>query len=118
MKEECLQAYLLESKAERMALEKKLDYRFHTLYWELFCLGELLGEKTIRKNYKNALENCKDNLVHLTELVLVLNLKIWRWYNVDDNLGKLYDELWKDADSYAMATLQGDDLHYYLSVLD
>jgi len=40
------------------------------------------------------------------------------WYKVDDDLGRTYDALCRETDAYAMETLKGDDLHYYLSTLD
>ena len=68
--------------------------------------------------YDLVFEQWKDNLKFLTELVLVLNIKIFIWYGVDDSIGKMYDQLWKETDGYALETLKGDDLHYYLSTLD
>ena len=47
-----------------------------------------------------------------------MNLKIWIWYGVDDDLGRTYDKLWKMTDAYAMETLKGDKLRYYLATLD
>ena len=65
-----------------------------------------------------AFDQYKDNLKYLTELVLVLNIKIFIWYKEDDDLGLTYDQLWKETDQYALETLKGDDLHYYLHTLD
>ena len=46
------------------------------------------------------------------------NIKIFIWYKEDDDLGLTYDQLWKETDQYALETLKGDDLHYYLHTLD
>ena len=64
------------------------------------------------------LKSAPSGLRFLTELVLVLNWKIYQWYQVDDTLGMTYDALWQKTDSYALKTLKGDNLHYYLSILD
>ncbi len=103
---------------ERMSLEKMLDYKFESSFWEEFSIAEEFGPEGIHHHYDIVFEQYKDNLKYLTELVLVLNIKIFIWYGVDDSIGKTYDQLWKETDGYALETLKGDDLHYYLSTLD
>ena len=103
---------------EKMALEKMLDFKFESSFWEEFSIAEEYGPEGIRRHYDTVFDQYKDNLKYLTELVLVLNIKIFIWYGVDDTIGKMYDKLWKETDSYALNTLKSDDLHYYLSILD
>lgn len=103
---------------QKLALERQFDYKFESSFWEEFSIAEDYGPEGIRKHYDTVFEQYRDNLNFLTELVLVLNWKIYQWYQVDDTLGMTYDELWKRTDGYAMETLKGDDLHKYLSVLD
>lgn len=103
---------------ERMSPEKMLDYKFESSFWEEFSIAENYGGDAVRKHYDLVFSQWKDNLKFLTELVLVLNIKIFIWYGVDDSIGKMYDQLWKETDGYALDTLKGEDLHYYLSTLD
>ena len=103
---------------QKLALEKEFNYKFETTFWEEFSIADQYGQEGIVEHYNLVFAQWKDNLQYLTELVLVLNWKIYQWYQVDDNLGMTYDELWKRTDGYAMETLKGDDLHKYLSVLD
>ena len=104
---------------QKLALEKEFDYKFQTTFWEEFSIAERnYGSEGVVEHYNLVFTQWKDNLDYLTELVLVLNWKIYQWYQVDDTLGMTYDELWKRTDGYAMETLKGDDLHKYLSVLD
>ena len=103
---------------EKLALEKMLDYKFESTFWEEFSIAEDYGADSIREHYNLVFEKWKDNLKYLTELVLVLNIKIFIWYGVDDTIGLTYDQLWKETDGYAVETLKGDDLHYYLHTLD
>lgn len=103
---------------QKLALERQFDFKFETTFWEEFSIAEDYGPDGIVEHYKLVFTQWKDNLDYLTELVLVLNWKIYQWYQVDDTLGMTYDELWKRTDGYAMETLKGDDLHKYLSVLD
>lgn len=103
---------------EKLSLEKMMNYQFESTFWEEFSSTDEYGSDEVQKHYQVVFEQWKDNLKYLTELVLVLNLKTFIWFGVDDNLGMTYDELWKKTDQYAMDTLKGDDLHYYLSTLD
>lgn len=103
---------------EKQSWEEYLHFKFQTTFWEEFSIADTYGQGAIIKHYVLAFEQWKDNLDFLTELVLVLNLKISQWFDVDDVIGLTYDALWKMTDEYAMDTLKGDDLHYYLSTLD
>ena len=104
--------------ATTMALEKMLDYKFESSFWEEFSIAEDYGAEGVKEHYKVVFDQWKGNLKYLTELVLVLNWKISTWFGVDDTIGKTYDELLRDADVYALNTLKGEDLHSYLSTLD
>lgn len=103
---------------EKLSLEKMLDYKFESTFWEEFSIAEDYGKDAVKEHYDLVFSQWKDNIKFLTELVLVLNIKIFIWYGVDDTIGKMYDQLWKETDGYAIDTLKGDDLHYYLSTLD
>ena len=103
---------------EKLALEKMLDYKFESTFWEEFSIAEDYGAEGVKEHYDLVFSQWKDNIKFLTELVLVLNIKIFIWYGVDDIIGKMYDQLWKETDGYAIDTLKGDDLHYYLHTLD
>ena len=103
---------------EKLALEKMLDYKFESTFWEEFSIAEDYGPEGIHHHCDIVFEQYKDNLKYLTELVLVLNLKLFIWFKVDDDLGRMYEQLWMESDQYALNTLKGDDLHYYLSTLD
>ena len=108
----------LSSIQVKQSFEKIFDFKLKTTFWEEFSIAENYGSDGIREHYNLVFEQWKDNLEYLTELVLVLNWKISQWFGVDDNIGLTYDELWHETDTYALKTLKGDDLHYYLSTLD
>ena len=103
---------------EKQVLEETFDFKLESTFWEEFSIAEDYGSEGVREHYDLVFNQWKDNLKYLTELVLVLNIKIFIWYGVDDDLGQMYDQLWKETDGYALETLKGDDLHYYLSTLD
>ena len=103
---------------DKQFIEQKLGYELETTFWEEFSIAETYGADAIREHYEMVFSQWKGNLKYLTELVLVLNWKVAIWFGVDDRLGLTYDELCAEADAYALSTLKGDDLHYYLSTLD
>ena len=49
---------------------------------------------------------------------MVLNHKIWYHVNTNNKLANTYDKLWKLADKYAVDTLKGDELMYYMRTID
>ena len=103
---------------EKQVLEETFDFKLESTFWEEFSIAEDYGSEGVREHYDLVFSQWKDNVKYLTELVLVLNLKLFTWFRVDDELGKLYEDLYVDADSYALSTLDGDDLHYFLHTLD
>ena len=60
----------------------------------------------------------KENYKYLTELVLVLNHKIWQYYETRPEIATLYNTLWAQASQYAMEYLKDDELSYYYDVTD
>ena len=92
------------------------NYDVITTYWEDFSIAEHFGLDAIRDTYKRALYN-KDYKM-MTELVMVLNHKIWFWYQKNEEVARLYDELWRECHNKCCNTLKGKELSYYLEVLD
>ena len=87
-------------------------------FWMDFSIADKFGINAIKDTYKRAFNEWKDNHVYLTELVMVLNHKIWQWYEKNDAIARLYDALWKEADLWALENLKGEDLEYYYNVTD
>lgn len=93
-------------------------YVVKTTFWEDFSIADQFGLSAIQDTYNRSFESWKDNLVYITELVLVLNHKIWYWYEKDDDKAKLYDKLWRELDEWCCNNLSTDDLQYYYKTLD
>ena len=93
-------------------------YEIKTTFWEDFSIADKLGVGAIRDTYNRAFEEWKNNYVYLTELVLVLNHKIWQHHQSDETKARLYDELWRKADAYACDNLKGEELDYFYETLD
>lgn len=94
-------------------------YKFKTTFWQDFTIADHFGIEAVKDIYKRAFKEWKNNTEYLTELVLVLNWKIWQHYEQDHHaLASLYNTLWEQADNYALDHLKGNDLTYYLNTID
>ena len=83
-----------------------------------FAIADRFGLDAVRDTYNRAFNEWKDNVVYLTELTMVLNWRIWLWYDKDRTLAELYNELWEKADAYCMEHFKGEDLQYFLDTTD
>ena len=99
-------------------IEAMTGYAPKTTFYTDFSIADGFGESAVRDTFKRAFDNWKDNITYLTELVMVLNWKIFEHYEKNEELARLYDELWKQADSWCMDNLDGDNLSYYLRTTD
>lgn len=94
-------------------------YNFQTTFWSDFTIAESFGPEAIIDTFNRAFNEWKSDYIYLTELVLVLNWKLWTFYESGrQDLAALYDKLWKEADSYAYDNLKGEELSYFLNTTD
>ena len=93
-------------------------YKTITTFYQDFTIADAFGVSAIKDTYKRAFNEWKDNYKYLTELVMVLNWKIWEYYKTNDEYAELYDELWQKADEYARINLHGDEAAYFFRVTD
>lgn len=49
---------------------------------------------------------------------MVLNSKIWQWFEKDADLAAMYNDFWEIADQYALNNLKGEELDYFYRVTD
>ena len=76
-------------------------YEMQTTFWMDFSIADKFGTSAIKDTFKRAFKEWKTNYIYLTELVIVLNHKIWQYYEKNDTYAKLYNDLWEEADNYA-----------------
>lgn len=107
---------------------------FKTTFWNDFTIADAFGLNAIQDTFNRAFKEWKTNTEYLTELVIVLNHKIWEWWDESNALSKwdnstsqyvkfndyskLYNDLWKQADAYAMDNLKDEELSYFLEITD
>ena len=94
------------------------NYDFKTTFWTDFSIADRYGIPAIKDTYNRAFEEWKDNYIYLTELVLVLNWKIWQWYETRESYAEVYNDLWEMADGYAMENLHGEEMNYFIETTD
>ena len=94
-------------------------YELKTTFYDDFTIAEAFGAKAIEDTYRRAFEEWKTNVVYITELVMVLNWKLWHHWNAGrTEMAELYDRLWKEADRWCCDNLKGEDLSYFYSTTD
>lgn len=93
-------------------------YEMQTTFFMDFSIADRFGVSAIKDTYNRAFKEWKDNYVYLTELVITLNHKIFEWYGKNEQFARLYDELWRTADEYAVENLKGDALRFFFNVTD
>ena len=93
-------------------------YTVQTTFWEDFTIADLFGLSAIRDTYNRAFKEWNEDYKFLTELVLVLNHKIWQHHKSRPEVAALYNDLWKQADLYAVENLKADELYYFFEVTD
>lgn len=118
-------------------IEEVMGYKPQTTFWSDFSIAEVFGKSdpekglaAVKDTFNRAFPEWRTNAVYVTELVMVLNHKIWFWYDVmnkhkdpaivsyADQLSRLYDELWREADTWCLDHLKGEDIQYYIKTTD
>lgn len=97
---------------------KLMDYECKTTFWTDFSFADRFGIEAIMDTYRRAFKEWKDNTEYLTELVMVLNHKIWQWYTRNEAIARVYNDLWEKTHIYAVNALTGEDLDYYFRTTD
>jgi len=99
-----------------MALE--LGYEMQTTFWDDFFIADRFGIDAIKDTYKRSFEEWKNNVVYVTELVLVLNWKIWELYQKDEAKAMVYEDLFYECQDWCCNNLKGKDLDYFIMATD
>ena len=108
----------MSSVNERWEMAEEMGYEPQTTFWDDFTIAGRFGASAIKDTYKRAFNEWKGNYIYLTELVMVLNHKIWQWYERNQQFAEIYNDLWKQADQYAVDNLKGKELEYFYSTTD
>ena len=93
-------------------------YELQTTFWEDSSIADRFGLAAVLDTFNRAFREWKGDYKFLTELTLVLNHKIWQYYENRPDMAVLYNTLWEQADQYAKENLKGNELSYYWEVTD
>lgn len=95
-------------------------YELQSTFWQDFSVADFFGANAVKDTFNRAFNEWKTNHVYLTELVVVLNWKIWQHYekNGSCELSMLYNKLWEQADIYARENLKNEELNFFLRITD
>lgn len=98
---------------------KVCGYQPISTYYTDFGIAEWYGADAIRDTYNNAISNWGSDIKWVTEIVMVLNWKIWEhYYSGNEQMAKFYDSLWRQSVDYVFEHFSGDDITYYLRTTD
>lgn len=89
-----------------------------TTFWEDFRQQSDLAFQLFRTRSIVLSKSGKEDYEFLTELVLVLNHKIWQYHEKRPEFAELYNTLWEQTDQYAMENLKDEELSYFFDVTD
>ena len=95
--------------------------RESTTFCRDFMMAEVYGVAAIRNTFNRAFAGWKSHYKYLTELAMTLYHRLFFWHAVageDDERTKLYNELWQRADEWGYNNLKGNELNFFLAVLD
>ena len=94
-------------------------YETMTTFWNDFTIADTFGASAIKDTFNRVFEEWKSNYKYLTELVMILNWKLWQHYEQNNTaLAELYNDLWQQADVYACENLKGEELKYFYETTD
>lgn len=99
-------------------VQSEIGYEIKTTFWEDFSIADQFGLEAVRDTYNCSFQEWKSDYIYLTELVMILNWKIWQHYPKNKNLAQLYDDLWRKTAGYASAHLKDEELAYYYKTTD
>ena len=99
-------------------IEEMTGYTPRTTFYEDFSIAEHFGALEVRYTYCRAFNAWQNNIEYMTELVMVLKLKIREHHSRNYMLAEMYDELWRNAGQWVLDHFDGDNLKYYIKTTD
>lgn len=100
-------------------IEAMTGYKPITTFYEDFSIADHFGKPAVKDTFRRAFETAIFmGYKELTEFVMALNWKIWEHYEHNEELARLYNDLWEKADLYAQENLKGEELSYFYRTTD
>lgn len=94
-------------------------YKMNYTWFMDFKIANAFGENSVKDTYNRAFKEWKDNAVAMKELTFCLNIMSWEFhYSGNENMMKLYANLYQECYDKCLDHFKGDELHEYLEFLD
>lgn len=98
-------------------IEEMCGYHPISTYYTDFGIAEKFGVDAILDTYNRAMKYWGEDIKWATEIAMVLNWKMWE-HDGNDELCKLYYDLWQKTHEFVNEHFEGDDLMYYYRTTD
>lgn len=102
-------------------IEEFCGYKPISTYYTDFGIAEWFGKDSVRDTYDRAVENWFEDIKWATEIVMVLNWKIWEHYHRgNEEWAKFYNDLWDEAQCKVFEMYENDQeaISYYYRTTD
>ena len=99
-------------------IEEMTGYKPITTFYQDFSIADKFGKDAVIETYHRAFNEWKKDYKYITELVMVLNWKIYEHYENNNELAEIYNDLWEKLDIWAQDNLKDDQLSYYYKTTD
>lgn len=93
-------------------------YEFVSTFPQDFAIADHFGIPAVKDTFNRAFKEWRDDPVYCAELVVTLNHAIWRYYQTNENLARVYNDLWEKADAWAGSHFKGEDARTYFDITD
>ena len=70
---------------ENWTIEEMTGYKPITTFYTDFSIADKFGVEAIKDTYKRVFQEWRHDYKYITELAMVLNWKLWRWYGKTTN---------------------------------
>ena len=93
-------------------------YELKTTFRDDFTIADVFGIDAIKDTYNRAFNEWKHDHVYITELYMVMNWKMFQWFEKDDSKYQTYYELFTTLDEWCMDNLKDEQLDYFIRTTD
>lgn len=93
-------------------------YELKTTFWNDFTIADAFGVDAIKDTYNRSFNDWKHDYIYITELCMVMNWKMFQWFEKDESKFQLYYELFTTLDEWCMDNLKDEQLDYFLATTD
>ena len=87
-------------------------YELQTTFWEDFSIADRFGLAAVLDTFNRAFREWKGDYKFLTELTLVLNHKIWQYYENRPDMAEILIKLCEKKDKYRQQKHQREGVSY------